>query len=88
MKKLLTIKQLIETDKEQDLNAELLEQPYDRVRKNELKFVPRNIVSDIENGIEIISVYPNPAEDKIWCRVISSIDSDINIFIYDEKIKR
>ena len=53
MKKLLTIKQLIETDKEQDLNAELLEQPYDRVRKNELKFVPRNIVSDIENGIEI-----------------------------------
>lgn len=53
MKKLLTIKQLIETDKEQDLNAELLEQSYDRVRKNELKFVPRNIVSDIENGIEI-----------------------------------
>jgi hypothetical protein len=53
MKRPFTIKQLIETDKERDLTAELLEQSYDRVRKNELKFVPRNIVSDIENGIEI-----------------------------------
>ncbi len=40
------------------------------------------------DGIEIISIYPNPAEDEITFEVISMEDTDVDIFVIDNTGKK